>query len=573
MQLTCSQEIDVSNNKSKIHWTLSSVGGNVNYYSTGPTAIYINGTNVYYKDRVSYTAEVFPAKEGSVNGTIEVAHNEDGSKSIAVGMQTVIYYGAGSSKVYQGTWDLDTIARGVSISGPYDITDKDLPTVYYSNPWGDKASKIELSITDVSGWYEVAYYREVSKTGTSYTFTKDDIEKLRYHTAGEQISNCRYTIRGVANGITYYNHCPFTFIMSKNNPETEPSVTMTLTADNSSFANPIAGVFVQGKSKVKATISAEGKYGATISEYSVNLEGVNNTSADSTITTNAVVTSSGIVPLVGSAVDSRGFTGYVTKEIYVYEYTKPWVVPRGSDKAIQCYRSDDGTPKGSSKSVWVKAKRSYHKLDGNNRCSLQWRVRESTRAWGSQEWYTLISKTDSTKDEYNGKLEGFTFELTKSYSVQIRAEDDVGESDIKEFEIPTQDVALHLGAGGTNVSIGEYCEGGETHTFRSAWKAIFDKGIYGTFYGKHFGAVELKDASDIETLAHSCDTGFTPFYTGESTTGLPTGNYSYSPGFVLKRLGTQMTVVLFDYATGEIAIKTCKDNNWGSWRFIHTTIT
>ena len=79
MQLTCTQRKDTQ--KSYIDWTLSSVGGEVNYYSTGPTAVYINHTNVYYKDRVNWDSKVFPAAKGSVSGTIEVEHDANGSKS------------------------------------------------------------------------------------------------------------------------------------------------------------------------------------------------------------------------------------------------------------------------------------------------------------------------------------------------------------------------------------------------------------------------------------------------------------------------------------------------------------
>ena len=78
------------------------------------------------------------------------------------------------------------------------------------------------------------------------------------------------------------------------------------------------------------------------------------------------------------------------------------------------------------------------------------------------------------------------FDLKNSYTVQIRAIDDVGEYDIKTFEIPTQDVALHLGAGGKNVSIGTYCDYSKEYTFYSEWDAIFGADVY-------IGEVTLKD--------------------------------------------------------------------------------
>ncbi len=38
-------------------------------------------------------------------------------------------------------------------------------------------------------------------------------------------------------------------------------------------------------------------------------------------------------------------------------------------------------------------------------------------------------------------------------------------------------MALHLGKGGKNVSVGTYCDYSEDYTFYSDWKAVFDKGI------------------------------------------------------------------------------------------------
>ena len=44
MQLVCTQR--KGTDKSYIDWTLSAVGGDVNYYATGPTTVTINGTQV-----------------------------------------------------------------------------------------------------------------------------------------------------------------------------------------------------------------------------------------------------------------------------------------------------------------------------------------------------------------------------------------------------------------------------------------------------------------------------------------------------------------------------------------------
>ena len=66
MTLSCSQSKDVETNKSTITWTLTSTGGKDKYYSTGPTTVKINGTEVYYCDRKDWTTKTFPAAKGSL---------------------------------------------------------------------------------------------------------------------------------------------------------------------------------------------------------------------------------------------------------------------------------------------------------------------------------------------------------------------------------------------------------------------------------------------------------------------------------------------------------------------------
>ena len=111
-------------------------------------------------------------------------------------------------------------------------------------------------------------------------------------------------------------------------------------------------------------------------------------------------------------------------------------------------------------------------MDGDNACSLEWRWKPASRQWNdSDTWGTLLHGEDDI-GEFDGSVP-YDFDTKTAYTVQIRAIDEIGEYDIKTFEIPTEDVALHLGAGGKKAAIGTYC-GDEDYTFRCAWKAIFE---------------------------------------------------------------------------------------------------
>ena len=82
LQLDISESVNVVGNSSTLSWTLTSTGGASTYYTIDTTTVTINGTTVYSKGRTYWDDRVFPAKKGSVSGTITVAHNSNGSKTI-----------------------------------------------------------------------------------------------------------------------------------------------------------------------------------------------------------------------------------------------------------------------------------------------------------------------------------------------------------------------------------------------------------------------------------------------------------------------------------------------------------
>lgn len=466
MELVCTQTKDIAANKSIISWTLSSIGGDDNYYSTGPTSVTINGKQVYYKERVKWDAKKFPAAKGSTSGSVEVSHNGDGSKAISVVMSTDIYIGTVRS--YSGTWTLDSIPRKATITAVADFTDQDNPSITFSNPGGFKMD-VWLEPNPVGD--HLCVRENISNTGSyQWSLTSTEREALRNHCSGTKCP-IRVGLYSYVGGTQYADHKDKTFTI-KESTATKPTVTMSATLNNGSLPSAFDGMYIQGKSKVDVSIYAEGKYSATIKSYSAVVDGKTYGSGKFT---SDLVLNSGNIKVIGYAKDSRGFTGSTEATVNVLAYSKPLVIPLSSENAVLCYRSDgNGNRIGNSTSLWVKAKRSYYDLSKKNTCALQWRSKPVAQAWNDAEhlWLDLIPKDDEYDDEVPGK-----FDVTKAYTVQIRAIDDIGEQDVKTFEIPTQDVALHLGKGGKNVSVGTYCDYSKERTFYSAWEAIFDGGV------------------------------------------------------------------------------------------------
>lgn len=566
MQVSLSQTKKISENLSEVKYVISSIGGESNYYGTGPTTVTVGGVPIYHRERVNWDAKVFPAAKGSVEGTIKIEHEAEGNKSVEVVISTAIYYG--TVKTYKGTWELDSIPRGATILFAPNFTDQQLPTITYSNPAGNDVTSIELCIADTASWYTYAPYRAINKTGTlQYTFTADDVEGLKNRTTDKELK-LRFQIRTVIGGATLYDYVERTFTMTEN-ADTKPHASIDVTLVNPDLPARFANMCIQGKTRLAVSVSAEAKYGAKIVSYTVTADRKNYSGEN--VTTDVMV-SSGTVNVGCTVIDSRGFSFKASVPYRVEAYSKPLVVPLDGENAILCYRSDgNGTRVANSTSVWIKAKRLYHSLGWQNGCTLQWRRKLTTEPWNDSvhSWQPLIYAVETATDEYNALLAGVVFDVKKSYDVQIMAIDDIGEYDIRPLEVPTQDVALHLGKGGKNVSVGTYCDYSREYTFYSDWVGVFDKGIEGAHNNQY--------ATDVLEFAMQCPMGLTPFMTGLSSTNLPTagdGSYQYATGIVHKRSENQINVYLTNYFTGAIAVNVYyyaegyQWSGWGGWKYL-----
>lgn len=140
---------------------------------------------LYSKDRTYWDDRVFPAKKGSVSGTITVAHNSNGSKTIAVGFSTRVYiYG---SQEYGGSMTLTTI-------------DRSAPTVTFSTS-NVTANGFKISATS-SATADIWQYS--TNGGSSWTQFSTTASTSASVTLSSLSPNTSYTVRVRAR--RQYNH-------------------------------------------------------------------------------------------------------------------------------------------------------------------------------------------------------------------------------------------------------------------------------------------------------------------------------------------------------------------------------
>lgn len=166
--------VDAAANTSTLTWTLTSTGGESNYYTIDATTITINGTTVYAKARTEWDSYEFPAKKGSTSGTLVVPHNSNGSKTVTVVFSTRVYiYG---SIDYGGTMDLTSI-------------DRTAPTVTFSVS-NITANSFKITASSSATADEWSYSLDDGITGNDFSTT-----------AGTSAST---TVTGLTPNTTYY---------------------------------------------------------------------------------------------------------------------------------------------------------------------------------------------------------------------------------------------------------------------------------------------------------------------------------------------------------------------------------
>ena len=412
LQLDITESVNVAANTSTLTWTLQCLGGSVNYYSTAPTTVTINGTVVYSKGATSWDSKTFPAAKGSTSGTITVAHGSDGKKSITVGFSTRVYYS--TAQEYGGTMTLTNIDRtaptvslttsaitatGVTVKATGSTTcdrfdysiDGGSTWTNFSTTEGTTASKAITGLTPNTTYsikvrarkksnqvYGSSSASSVKTLGGSVissvsTFTADaatakiTMSVTVYNTSYTHTlvikngSTTVLTITGLtlANGsntvtltaaqrstvlaamsalksftgtfalTTYSGSSQIgttsekTATVQTTSANSAPTFTAFTYEDSNATAVGVTGnnqILIQNISTLKLTLTAAtAKNGATISSYSV-VAGSKTASGTTTAITVGTLPDKGTVPVIVTAIDSRGYTTAVTVNITVLEY-------------------------------------------------------------------------------------------------------------------------------------------------------------------------------------------------------------------------------------------------------------
>lgn len=263
------QSQSISSNSTTISWTLKGAGGTTtSWYKAGNFKVIIDGATVYSSStRINLYNGTTVA-----SGTYTMSHSSSGTRSFSAyaeaGIYTVAVNCSGS-----GSWDLPTIPRAATISNATNFNDTANPTITYSNLAGNSVSSLQACISLTGAAADISY-RDIPKTGTSYTFNLTEAERnvLRQAAANSNTLSVRFYVATVIGGTTYRNYTTATMTIVDAAPTfsaayLDTNSTTTAITDNNQL-------IIRNQSTLQINVtSLSAKKSSTISSVTCALNG------------------------------------------------------------------------------------------------------------------------------------------------------------------------------------------------------------------------------------------------------------------------------------------------------------
>lgn len=211
-----------------------------------------------------------------------------------------------------------------------------------------------------------------------------------------------------------------------------PTFTSFTYADTNSTSTGVTGnnqILIQGISNLQINVTAAtAKNGASISSYSV-VVGSKTASSTSTTITVGTITNTGTVPIIVTAIDSRGYTSAVTVNVTVISYSG---IDISSYSMRRINEVEDATQ------VEISGRITPVKISNVNKNSLNYLYYRYKKTSDSSysSYYSLTSKTTSSDTSFSfSSDEWIELDADYSYNVQFLVRDKL-TSDTITITIP-----------------------------------------------------------------------------------------------------------------------------------------
>lgn len=455
-----SQNIEDNSSRIRIVWTSKQTGESWNGYTR--TAYYYVSINGGAETTYAVTYTLPQNSTATIlDKTITVKHKDDGTGTVSVRTSMDTGISVGTVEKSQSI-TLQTIPRiSVPSLSAQSVDIGKAITIYTNRQSNNFTHHLYYS---VNGGADVGI-----TSGIVDSFTWTVPYSLMSNIPNDKQMTITFRLYTFNGGSNIGNRTISFKVYVPSEANTQPSITINALRPISTLSSPFNTLFIQGKSRVKADFTAEGRHGSSITSYSISVEGESYGAADDN--TSEYLSGYGDIAVTISATDSRGITGSVTEYINVIAYGKPKIMALDGEADIVCTRCDgEGNITDSGTYLKVKARRSYSRVvsgEQKNFCEIAVRYRPSKGEFS--EWQTILSKEDLSSNSIDSKpLLGGGLAVNTSYEAQVCVKDDISEAVYVMFYIPTDKVDSHEGRG--FLALGKYSE---KEGFECAWKAEF----------------------------------------------------------------------------------------------------
>ena len=433
---------NVGANTSKITCTMYLVQAgswSLNIGSRDDNQTTINGTNYTWTSPALSNSGGKTTKLGTVTSG-NITHNADGTKSVTLSATFRIeatisgtYY---STITASDTITLNTIPRATtpSISASSAVMGS---AVTISMPRASSSFTHDLAYKVGSG----SYVSIATGRGTSYSWTIPDVASQIPKATSVQLTVRCITKNGSTTVGTKYDY--ITATVPSNVVPAAPTVSI---AEATSGLAAQFGAYIQGKTKLKVTISASGVKGSSITAYQTTLDGKTYTGSSFT---SSALTKSGTLTMSTKVKDSRGrWSAAKTTSITVLAYATPKV------QELSAFRvNSSGAGDEQGEYLRVDYRYSVTSLGSKNTAAAVIEYKRSTET----TWATLL--TNTALSQYQSiKPATPTFSTDYQYDLRLTVTDWFGASRSITTTLPSGAVIIDIKADGKGIAFGKTSE-------------------------------------------------------------------------------------------------------------------
>lgn len=218
-------------------------------------------------------------------GFVDIPHNADGSKTFSYSFSqnlNIVFSDVQINTIYgNGTGVIDAIPRAATITTAPNFTDEQNPTINYSNPAGDAVDSLQVCIASDTGGTIYVPYRDVSLTGSTYTFSLTDAErKTLRQAATRNVLSIRFYIKTELGGDEYRNYSlPKAMTIINATPTLNPTVRDINVSSLSITGDSTGQTVIKGINIMEYSIGAAAYKEATIVEQYIQCGSIKKTTA------------------------------------------------------------------------------------------------------------------------------------------------------------------------------------------------------------------------------------------------------------------------------------------------------